>query len=400
MVDLQSITDQNRIHVIDFLRGISIVGILLVNMLDFHSPFLYLEYDYWQSKVDFYTYALIDIFAQGNFYPLFAFLFGFGTVILMNRAEQKGTSFPALFTRRMIFLLLLGMIHAFLIWHGDILITYAICGFLLLLVYRLKGKTLLHLSVWLYTIPYGIFGLLILLLELLTPTSGLLNTDFSKINKAIEIYSSGTFTEIFSLRFNDWAAVNGLPNMIFIFLSVFPCILAGMAFAKLEWISNLKVHYKKIRIMFLVSLPVGLILKMYPYLSSQNYASEFLQDSFGGPLLTMAIITGITLLYEKSPKVRKIAVPFVRLGRMSLTNYLMHSIICTIIFYSYGLGLYGDVGALMGSFLAVLIILFQLVFAKYWLLYFRMGPIEYVWRIVTYGDKPSFKQEKEVDATQ
>lgn len=125
-----------------------------------------------------------------------------------------------------------------------------------------------------------------------------------------------------------------------------------------------------------------------------------MQDSFGGPLLTLAIITGITLFYDKSPKLRKIAVPFVRLGRMSLTNYLMHSIICTLLFYSYGLGLYGDVGAFMGSILALLIVLFQLVFAKYWLRYFRMGPIEYVWRIVTYWDKPSFKREKEFDASQ
>ncbi len=386
---------------IDFLRGISIVGILLVNMLDFHSPLLYLESDYWENKLDLYTYALIDIFAQGNFYPLFAFLFGFGTVILMNRSVQKGISFPALFTRRMIFLLLLGMIHAFLIWHGDILITYAICGFLLLLVYRLKGKTLLHLSVWLYTIPYGVLGLLMLLIELLTPTSELLKTNFSKINEVIAIYSSGSFAEIFSLRFNEWATANGMPNVILVILSVFPCILAGMAFAKLGWLTNLTNHQRKLKIIFLISLPAGLILKIFPYLSGPNYASKFFQDFFGGPLLTLAIITGVTLIYEKSQKVRKLAVPFVRLGRMSLTNYLMHSILCTLIFYSYGLGLYGEVGAFMGTLLAVLIILFQLIFTKYWLRFFRMGPIEYGWRIITYWDKPpSFKWEKKYDTPQ
>lgn len=400
MIDLQSIKDQNRIHVIDFLRGISIVGILLVNMLDFHSPFLYLEYDYWENKVDRYTYALIDILAQGNFYPLFAFLFGFGAVILINRAEQKGISFPALFSRRMIFLLLLGMIHAFLIWHGDILITYAVCGLLLLLVYRLSGKTLLKISIWLYAFPYGILGMLMLLIEFVDSAPDLIKTNISKVNEAITIYSSGSFMEIFSYRFNEWVTVNASFNTIFIFLSVFPCILAGMAFAKLEWLTNLKVHQKKLLIIFFVSLPIGLILKMYPYLSNHNYASVFMQDTFGGPLLTLAIITGLTLFYDKSPKLRKIAVPFVRLGRMSLTNYLMHSIICTLLFYSYGLGLYGDVGAFMGSILALMIVLFQLVFAKYWLRYFRMGPIEYIWRIVTYWDKPSFKREKEIDASQ
>ena len=385
---------------IDFLRGISIVGILLVNMLDFHSPFLYLEYDYWDNKADFYTYAFIDIFAQGNFYPLFAFLFGFGAFILLSRAEQRGVSFPALFTRRMIFLLLLGMIHAFLIWHGDILITYAVCGFFLLLVYKFTGKTLLRLSIWLYTIPYGILGMLMLLVELLSPASTIVKTDLTKLNEAIDIYSSGSFMEIFSYRFAEWSAVNGFPNMILLFLSVFPCILAGMAFAKLGWLANAQVHQKKLLTIFLITLPVGLMLKLSPYLFGYTYTSEFIQDFFGGPLLTLAIITGVTVLYEKSTKLKRIASPFVRLGRMSLTNYLMHSLIGTLIFYSYGLGLYGEVGAFMGSLLAVLIILFQLVFTKYWLRYFKMGPIEYGWRIVTYWDKPSFKREKEYNTSQ
>ena len=397
---MQSITDKNRIHVIDLLRGISIIGILLVNMLDFHSPFLYLEYDYWENKADLYTYAFIDIFAQGNFYPLFAFLFGFGAFILMSRAEQRGISFSALFSRRMGFLLILGMIHAFLIWHGDILITYAVCGFLLLLVYKLTGKTLLRLSVWLYTIPYGFLGMLFLLLQFASPAASELKTDYSKINETIDIYSNGSFMEIFSLRITEWAAVNGFPNMIFLFLSVFPCILAGMAFAKLGWLERPLLHQKKLLIMFLISLPAGLLLKMYPYLFGQNYAGEFFQDYFGGPLLTLAIITGVTLLYEKSAMLRKIALPFVRLGRMSLTNYLMHSIIGTIIFYSYGLGLYGDVGAFTGSIVAILILSFQLLFTTYWLRYFRMGPIEYVWRIVTYWDKLSFKRAKEFNTSQ
>ena len=399
MIVIQSIPDKDRIYLIDLLRGISIVGILFVNMLDFHSPFLYLESDYWENKADFYTYALIDIFAQGNFYPLFAFLFGFGSFILMNRAEHRGISFPALFTRRMIFLLLLGMLHAFLIWHGDILITYAVCGFILLLVYKWSGKALLRLSLGLYTISYGLLGMLMLLIELVSTDSTTVKTNVSKVNESISIYSSGSYADIFTLRFNDWLAVNGPPNMIFIFLSVFPCILAGMAFAKLGWLTNLEDCRRKQLNIFLVSFPIGLVFKIIPYLWEHNYASKFVQDSFGGPLLSLAIITGVTLLYEQSAKIRKISYPFIRLGRMSLTNYLMHSFVCTLIFYSYGLGFYGEVGAFTGSMLAVLIILFQLLFSKYWFQYFKMGPIEYVWRMTTYRDKPSFKREKEFDAT-
>ena len=397
---MQSLADQQRIQVIDFLRGIAIIGILQVNMLDFHSPFLEIEYDYWENKADFYTYALIDILAQGNFYPLFAFLFGFGAFILLSRAEQRGMSVPALFTRRMVCLLFLGIIHAFLIWHGDILINYAVCGFLILPFYKFKGQTLLRLSVWLYMIPYGILGLLLFLAELVSQGTNGLETDFTKVNEVIHIYSDGSFSEIFSLRVSEWMAVNGLPNMFFIFLSIFPCMMAGIAFAKLGWLANPKAHRKNLIIMFLISLPLGLLAKMFPYLWAQNYASQFAQDFFGGPLLALAIITGVTLFYEKSPKLRKMAHPFAQLGRMSLTNYLMHSFIGTFIFYSYGLGLYGEVGAFMGSILAFVIILIQLIFTKYWFQYFKMGPIEYVWRIITYADKPSFRQEQKHEESQ
>ena len=387
---MRSIAESNRLTVIDLLRGIAILGILLVNMIDFHSPFLYMQADYWDGA-DFYTYAFVDIFAQGNFYPMFAFLFGFGAVLLMNRTIEKGMSFPLLFSRRMAFLLLVGVFHAFVIWHGDILITYAICGWFILLVYKLSGKALLILSVLLYTIPYGLLGFLSILISFIDPAAAQVKTDWDSAEESIRVYGNGSISDIFAFRFEEWMAVNGSMNFILLFLTIFPCMLAGMAFAKLGWLSDAAGNRKKLQVMFWFSVILGLGLKVYPYFGGFNMGSLIMQDSFGGPILALAYITGITLLYDRFSPFRKLTEPFVPLGRMSMTNYLTQSIFWTLIFYSYGLGFYGQIGMLTGTILAIFFITLQALFSAYWLKSFRMGPVEYVWRLATYGRKQPFR---------
>ncbi len=115
-----------------------------------------------------------------------------------------------------------------------------------------------------------------------------------------------------------------------------------------------------------------------------------MQDSFGGPLLALSYITGISLLYERFTVARKLAMPFISLGRMSMTNYLTQSIFWTFIFYSYGLGFYGQIGMLIGTILAILFVAGQAAFSAYWLKSYRMGPVEYIWRVATYGKKQPF----------
>lgn len=387
---MRSIAESNRLMIIDLLRGIAILGILLVNMIDFHSPFLYMQADYWDGA-DFYTYAFVDIFAQGNFYPMFAFLFGFGAVLLMKRTMEKGMSFPLLFSRRMSFLLLVGVFHAFVIWHGDILITYAICGWFILLVYKLSGKALLVLSVLLYTIPYGLLGFLSILFSVLDPAAAQLKTDWDSAAESVRVYGNGSISDIFAFRFEEWMTVNGSMNFILLFLTIFPCMLAGMAFAKLSWLSDAAGNWKKLKGMFWASIIMGLGLKIYPYFGGFNMGSLIMQDSFGGPILALAYITGITLLYNRFTPFRKLTEPFVPLGRMSMTNYLTQSIFWTLIFYSYGLGFYGQIGMLTGTILAIFFIALQALFSAYWLKSFRMGPVEYVWRLATYGRKQPFR---------
>lgn len=187
--------EKNRTIAIDVLRGFALIGILLVNMPTFHSPFLYLDsFTYWPSELDQFFSGIVDLFAQSNFYPLFAFLFGYGAMIIAERLQMKGIYFPTFFARRLTILLIIGCIHAFLIWNGDILITYAITCFFFILFYQLSGKMLLRIGIAIYCIP--------VLLTTFLPMQS--QEHFGENSKAIQTsiqnYSSGTVLDILKQR--------------------------------------------------------------------------------------------------------------------------------------------------------------------------------------------------------
>nr|WP_071393393.1 heparan-alpha-glucosaminide N-acetyltransferase domain-containing protein [Bacillus tuaregi] len=142
------ISSQERILTIDIIRGFALLGIFLVNMPAFHSPALMVSAPEYNG-MDYWLDLLFQMFVQTKFYTIFSFLFGLGFYIFMSRAEQKGLRINRLFSRRLFALLLFGALHLVLLWYGDILHTYAIAGFLLLLFYKRKPKTLL---IWAFSL--------------------------------------------------------------------------------------------------------------------------------------------------------------------------------------------------------------------------------------------------------
>ncbi|WP_233522676.1 DUF418 domain-containing protein [Peribacillus glennii] len=378
--------EPDRIVSIDILRGFSILGILLVNMPSFHAPLLYIDpLAWWEDKHDQFWYIMTDIFAQASFYPLFAFLFGFGAFLSARKAERKGKSFPLLFSRRLFVLLLIGCIHAFFIWHGDILINYALFGFVFILFYRMSGTSLLIIGSGIYVIPF-------LLLAFLMWKSGLgeigIPNDLEGARQSMEAYRAGSFMEIVQQRFQDWYLVNNAAASIFLFLSIFPLFLVGAGFAKIGILEK-PLHYKKILMIILAaSLAAGLSLKLFPYYSSRNPLASFIQDQFGGPILSLFYLSSITLLIEKK-RFYMLLKPFSSVGRLSMSNYLLQSVLGTFLFYSYGLGYYGNISFSTGMMLAVVIFMIQMAASRVWLQYFRMGPVEYLWRLFTYLEKPA-----------
>ncbi len=384
---LGPVSSTDRIQSLDVMRGFSLLGIFIINMIAFHSPFLYMDgFTWWEIPSDRALYPWIDIFVQASVYPLFAMMFGYGLAIQQKRALERGAPFYSVAFRRLLVLLVIGCIHAFLIWSGDILINYAIFGLFLLLFMRFSGRILLLIGILLFIIPTGFLSVLLTLTSLVDPGGVDIYTNINGVRDSIAAYSGGTFSDIFTQRLEDWYAVNGPGNLPFLFISIFSMICIGAGAGKLQFLEKVKHKRVKWGIIVLTVFLVGLLLKSLPVLLEANIATSYIQDSLGGPFLAASYAIIVALVMEYS-WIRKITKPLAAAGKMSLTIYLTQSIIGTLIFYSYGLGLYGRISLTTGTLLAVGIFLIQIILAEIWFMKFKHGPVEKVWRLLTYGRK-------------
>ncbi|MDX8343491.1 DUF418 domain-containing protein [Rossellomorea sp. YZS02] len=385
MNTMSPIEQTERIVSLDVIRGFSLLGIFIINMISFHSPFLYLDpYTWWKTPEDVTLYPWIDVLVQASFYPLFAMMFGYGLGIQQQRAMDKGTSFYSFGIRRLLVLLGIGCIHAFLIWSGDILINYAMFGLVLLVFMRLSGKGLMWLGGILFLLPQTFFSILLVLMTFADPTGVTQYTNISALQDSVAAYASGSFSSIMGQRFEDWYIVNSPDNLLFLLLSILPMMMIGAGASKLRLLEKVSTYKKMWMVTGGSTLLLGVAIKSLPLLIESNFAYSYIQDFLGGPFLSVsyAIILSLLLLNQKIMKWSK---PLSSVGKMSLTNYLMQSIIGTLIFYSYGFGLYGEVTLTTGTMLAVGIYVIQVILSEIWLSKFQYGPVEKLWRVLSYG---------------
>lgn len=383
-MNIEPVSLNERVQAIDLMRGFALFGILIINMLAFHSPLSYIDpYKWFDGKINEGIYLFIDVFIQASFYPLFAMLFGYGLGMQFLRAEAKNQPFMPLALKRLLVLLLFGIIHAFLIWYGDILITYAIMGFLLLGMIRLPSSWLMAFAGIIYAVPHLLLLGIMFIAAAADPN---IYVGYMEIENSIQSYQSGSFAEIFSQRLNDWTYSNNLVNYIILIATILPFLMIGGAAAKWRLIERTQEKRKLWLILAIVPLLIGLLLKSGPFLIDSNYAFVYLQDIFGGPLVAVGYAAIIALLAQKA-SMQKLLSPIAKVGRMSLTTYITQSVLATLIFYSYGLGLYGKVDLLTGTLIAIGIFVIQLIFAELWFEKFSRGPLEIVWRKWTYRNK-------------
>lgn len=380
-----------RIYAIDLMRGFSLLGILLVNMLSFHTPYSYIDpYSWFSDAGDREVFWFIDVFVQASFYPLFAMLFGYGLAMQFNKSKAKLEPFMPIAMRRLLVLLGFGIIHAFLIWYGDILITYALMGFLLLGLIRLHPGWLLGIGVLLYTLPHMLLLGLMFLAVAVDPN---FYTGIQEVSSSIEAYATGSFAEVFAQRLNDWTYANNFGTFFVLVFTILPFLLVGAAAAKWRLIERVQELKKLWIVLAIVPFLIGFVLKLVPFVTSANYATIYVQDMFGGPLLAVSYAAIIALI-ARTAMAKKVLSPVAKAGRMSMTTYLTQSVVATLIFYSYGLGLYGQVDILTGSIIALGIFAVQLIFSEFWLQKFRQGPVEMLWRKLTYGKNRKPNQER------
>jgi len=392
-----------RILFIDVLRGVALFGILAANMRAFFAPLdtygnigvLY------PGRADVLAQAFIDVFIQGKFISIFSFLFGMGFAIQMSRAEARGVRFLGFYPRRLLALALFGLIHGILVWAGDILLTYAFSGAILLLFRKRQQKTLLWWAGGLFTLPI-VIGTTILTLyftRFRQPWMHPKPPDMKKLHEVIAIYAHGTVRQILVQNWLEWK--DELPLTLFAIYAV-ALFLLGMWVWRAGIVQRLDEYRPVLKRVCAWCIPVGLILNIYvavvkvvvpPGTVSLWGWSAGLLSLSGAHILSAGYISGLALIFLHQDW-RRLLLPFAAVGRMALTDYLMQSVLCTLFFYHYTTGLYGRIGPAIGLAPTVILYGAQVVFSNWWLKRYRFGPMEWLWRGLTYGKLPSMRREE------
>ena len=401
-----------RVQTIDVLRGFALLGILLVNMELFTNSVYamvngMLPID---SRADQWARWFISFAAEGKFYSTFSFLFGLGMAIQYARAQEREVPFVPVWLRRMGILLVIGTLHAYLIWVGDILMLYAVLGVVLLIFFRnRKPRTLLIWTVIFLIIPLlinaGLWGL-IELARMAPEGAEMIDAVFAEqelvvlaqMAQADVAYATGNFLEITAQRVRD---MNFMYTTIpFLGFNVLAMFTLGLYAGKRRIFFAIEENLPLIRRVLAWGLIVGVLgnglyVVMIEDMSRSQLSGQLvlavLGQTIGAPALALAYMSGLTLFFRTGAG-RRLLSPLSFVGRMALTNYLLQSIICTLIFYNYGLGLYGTVGAAAGLGLALVIYLLQIPWSMWWLGRYRFGPMEWLWRWLTYGKRPAMQK--------
>ncbi len=393
-----------RIPIIDIWRGFAIFGILLVNLEMFNHAVqdFSLGLEASGGALNQAARWFIAFFGEAKFYSIFAFLFGLGLAMQQQRAVERGQPFAPLFLRRMFILLGIGLVHAYLIWFGDILIMYAVMGLLLFLLFRNRQpKTLRRWFFIMLLVPLLINGALWGLIEFssATPEGAAFMADmFAEQQRELEglrdaanaTYAGGSFAEITRQRAADMSYMYTIwPFMAFNVLAMF---VLGLYAGKIQLHRTIADDAVTLRKVFRWGLLIGLsgnalyvvfgemALRLQP---TPALLVSLTGQTFGAPALGLAYLAGLGLLARRERWLRRLQ-PLAAVGRMAITNYLLQSIICTLLFYGYGLGLYGRISTTGGILFALALYGLQIPFSVWWLKRFRFGPVEWLWRSLTY----------------
>jgi len=345
-----SVTQKERIISLDIIRGLALFGILFINVGAYQviiegGPMP--DYSGINGVID----SLIDIFIEKKFFSIFSFLFGVGFYIFASRAEARGDRPRWRFARRLLALLIIGIIHIFLFW-GSILAIYSVIGFLLLPFYSAKISTICK---WLFTIIT--LHILAILGQLYMPSNAVLST-------------------IYSFLGNDAIAI-------------FIMFLSGFLVAKAGWIGHIREQVQKIKWLLFVTGPLFIGFSLWIWFASQADDQQ-LQSIIGlGVVPTTYFYLACLFMILENRQISKLLQPIGRVGQMAFTNYLAQSFIGTAIISLMGLEVVSPSDIVV---IASVIFVIQIIFSVVWFKFFSIGPFEKLWRYMTYGKKVVSKQ--------
>ena len=400
------VKSSERYVILDVLRGLALLGIAIANFPEF-SLYSFLPVDAANAMptagIDRIVRYLQYVFIDGKFYTIFSLLFGIGFSIIITNAARRGADGFRIFYRRMFILLLIGFLHLMFLWSGDILMLYALLGMLLPLFRNASNRLLLVWAFVLMVIPVAVD--FIVELSGIYPSAAVVKLQqfycdkygITDENFAYWLRDAGHYGETFKfliqgalVRVQEFIDGNRYFKVMGLFLLGF-CIGRNRLYANLsELIPQLK-HIA--RYGFIIGLPLSFIyawsaMNGHP-LGLGTHAALYFISVF---LLGFAYVSGICLCYLQHPQwkgFRFFAMP----GRMALSNYIGQSVFGMLLFYGIGFGFGAKVGLVYVVLIAAGVWSIQALFSRVWLHYCQFGPLEWIWRMFTYGKV--FKLTKE-----
>jgi uncharacterized protein len=427
-ISLNPVIASERIESLDIMRGFVLCGILLMNITGFGLTNAYSNPTVSGGATGWNLYAWIttNLFFEGTMRALFSMLFGVGTFIVLERLEKKNAGIKAadIYFRRLAWMLVFGLIHGYLLlWVGEILYDYALMGFLLYSFRHIAPKNLVLIALLLFSIGtfwsyiehkdnvklvknVGIAKAKTAQKQALTKDEKAATEKWEKIEERKspkyvqennENMRKGYFDVVAHLAPRN-RETDTAETYRWDLWDILSMMLIGIAFFKWNMLSA-KKSYRFYGLMVLVGYAIGLTTNYYEVSTIINHNFSFLSYSetnltYDLGRLSMAIgHIGLIMIFCKLPMLTWLKTRIAAVGKMALSNYIMHSLICMVVFTGVGFGLFGKLQRFELYFVVFTIWIFQLIVSPIWLKYFHFGPMEWLWRRLSYGYKPAFRRD-------
>jgi uncharacterized protein len=391
-------TSPSRVAVLDVLRAVALGGILLINAMSIlavkgSTPAFTVEIPPLERALQ----DAILFCVESKFFTLFSLLFGISFAIQIGSAQRQGAAFLPRISRRLLALLVIGLLHILLLWDGDILVIYALTGTLLIAMRNLTDRALRRWIIGLLAIPATLVLIaLVVSLAVRWGADGSAAMTSSDLDIASQFADTSASSELAHATFLQGAQIRigTYISLLPLLLSRIPTVLAmfliGLLIGRSGFLASLPEQRPTLRhvrnVTFAIGLPVmALIVLATKVLPTTSALIAIIEDQYiTGPLLCLGLASTITLGYLNSPG-RRVFAWIQPMGQMALTNYLSQSLVMTFLAYGWGLGLALRLNGFAVLAAAVALYVVQASLSWAWLRRYSYGPCEWVWRCVTYG---------------
>lgn len=394
MGGLAPVAEKDRIFNLDMLRGWAILGILAVNAIAFAWPSEVMMAGHAppipETRADLIGQWVVDTFFADKFRTLFTLLFGVSVFLVGGETRDRRRG--PLLTRRLLWLGLIGLIHGALLWYGDILMHYAYCGLIFMLMRSWSAKRLIWIGgpitvLWAVIAVLGYWGMANMPPEMASQMQGGMTATPESIRAAVAAYGDGAFGWL-AQNLSDFAIFQLAFMPVFIVITV-PLMMLGLGLFKAGYFTGEAPMWAYLAVLVLG----GLNLLGLAVLGWQDALAGAEADPTGGvasalggaaPLITLFYVTILVLITKHGLKpLTGVLAP---VGRMAFTNYLTQTLIMMSLYYApWGPFWFGTQGAAAMWLSVIGIWVLQLIWSPLWLSRFRLGPLEWVWRSLTYG---------------